>query len=337
MGKVVTLGEMLVRYSTKTGVKLKDCDSLSVHYGGSEVNVAVSLASYGHSVAAASKVPDNPLGRGARQHLLTYGVADTQLLFGGDRIGTYLVETGAGLRSASVTYDRAHSSFAEMSEMEWSFDELFGEADIFHVSGITPAVAPAWRKLTVALVKQAKKRGMAVSFDSNYRAKLWSQSEAAETIRKILPYVDYCSMGELDARHLLGIPQYEGQGDLHARLSYYYEEMARLYPNIVLFYATVRKVLSASDNQLTGTLWSDGTLYCSRTYDISYIVDRIGGGDAFAAGVLHGLLTGADYQETIDFATAASCLKHTILGDALTVSEKEVRNFMAASDGRIVR
>jgi 2-dehydro-3-deoxygluconokinase len=206
MGKVVTLGEIMLRLSTTAGTRLAQAEDFSAHYGGGEANVAISLANYGHHAVFASKVPTNELGHAVKKHLNRYGVDISQLLMGGPRLGTYYLEAGVGERGASVVYDRAGSSFAVMEKLEWTLEELFQNTDIFHLSGITPALSASWRELTVTLLKAAKKAGCKISFDVNYRGKLWTPEEAGKSIRAILPYVDYCSAGSLDAQHFLGTP-----------------------------------------------------------------------------------------------------------------------------------
>lgn len=336
MGKVVTLGEIMLRLSTETGIRMAQAETFHSHYGGGEANVAISLANYGHEVTFASKVPDNSLGQAVKKHLQSYGVATDALLMGGRRLGTYYLESGVGERGASVVYDRAGSSFAEMATIEWPLENLFRDVAIFHISGITPALSTAWQERTLQLIQAAKQAGCQISFDINYRGKLWSQAEAAATIRKILPYVDFCSAGKLDALHLLGIPEVEAKTS-QAELSYYYEAIQNLFPNISVLYSTKRTVHSASANDLMGTLWMGETYYESKCHEINPIVDRVGGGDAFAGGVLHGLLQQNTPQEIIDFATAASAMKHTIHGDCNQFSQTEVAAFLAAGSGKIIR
>ncbi|MCB5954312.1 sugar kinase [Enterococcus sp. CWB-B31] len=336
MGKVVTLGEIMLRLSTTAGTRLAQAEQFSAHYGGGEANVAVSLANYGHHAVFAGKVPTNELGAAVRKHLNRYGVDTSQLLMGGPRLGTYYLEAGVGERGASVVYDRAGSSFAVMETVEWDMDQLFKETDIFHLSGITPALSMKWRELTIDLLKAAKSAGCKISFDINYRGKLWTQEEAGETIRTILPYVDYCSAGGLDAQHFLGISPYEDESEKEKAI-YYYKKMQEAYSNISVFYSTKRTVHSASVNELTGSVWADNTYYESQCHLIDPIVDRVGGGDAFAGGLLHGLLSNDNYQEAVDFATAASALKHTVHGDCNQFSREDVEAFLALGSGRIIR
>lgn len=334
MGKVLTLGEGMLRFSTTTGTRLSNTETVSLHYGGGEANVAISLANYGHDASFASKVPNNSLGDGFKNHLQHFKVKTDALLRGGERLGTYYVEGGVGERGAKVIYDRAYSSFARIIENEWDSAQLFKDIELFHISGITPALSSNWRHLTRELLQQAKKAGCKISFDVNYRAKLWTQEEASEMLTEVLPLVDYCSLGKLDALYLLGIPPYQGGGE---ELAHYYSEIQKRYPNIQVLYATKREVLSANFNKITGAYWQNGQYYESKKYEIRSIVDRIGGGDAFSGGVLHGIIEHKTPQEIIDFATAAAVLKHTIYGDCNQFSEQEVHEFMTAESGKIMR
>lgn len=337
LSKVLTLGELLLRYSTIRGEQLIQTTSLNFHYGGSEANVAIGLSSFGHDVTIVSKLPDNAIGQGSIFHLKRYGVNTKQVHFGEGRIGSYFVETGAGPRATSVVYDRKYSIFSLVEGNEWDYDEIFDQVSLFHVSGITPALSPSLAQLTIDFVKAAKSRGVLVSFDSNYRGKLWSLAEAAKTFSEILPYVDYCSMGALDALNILGVEAASSALSEEEALAYYYQKMQEKYPNIEVFYSTRREVISSDENYLTGTLWMNQRYYASKRYHIPYIVDRIGGGDAFSAGVLHGLLNGHDAQAIIDFATGNTVLKHTVAGDALSLSEKEVAAFVQSDSSKISR
>lgn len=332
MANILTLGEIMLRLSTTLGDRIAHSSLFAAHYGGGEANVAISLANFGHRVSFASKVPENALGDAVFHHLRSYGVDCRHVLRGGSRLGTYYIETGIGERAARVVYDRAGSSFAQMKENEWQSD-LFDGVDIVHLSGITPALSTTWQTLLLTLIKEAKAAGCKISFDINYRGKLWTTAEARVFLQEVLPYVDYCSAGQLDAQVFMDVaaPTEEVEDD------YYYQEMHRKYPNIQLFYSTSRQVLSASHNQLTGSLWHNGNYVVSATHEINPIVDRVGGGDAFSAGVLHGLVTKKQDQEIIDFATAASALKHTIHGDCNQFSANEIQEFIATGSGKIIR
>ncbi|WP_077302583.1 sugar kinase [Virgibacillus pantothenticus] len=334
MGKVVTLGEVLLRLSTSPGIRIPLAQSFHVQYGGAEANVAISLANYGHEVYLASKLPEsNILSESVNRHLQSFGVSTRFIKEGSGRLGTYYLETGIGERGSNVIYDRAYSSFSMISKNEWEDEEMFKDADIFHVSGITPALSLYWRELTIELIKQARESGCKISFDINYRSKLWNQSEAGKTLRKILPFVDYCSAGKLDALYLLGISESSGKDEM----SHYYRAIQREFSNIKVLYSTKREIISATANKLTGYLWNKGKLYSSTTHCMEPIVDRVGGGDAFSGGVLHGILEQMNPQKIIDFGTAASALKHTVEGDCNQFNAEEVIRFSSLGSGKITR
>ncbi|MEK5038188.1 sugar kinase [Sporosarcina sp. FSL K6-3457] len=337
MKKIITFGEILLRLSTRIGVRTVQANELTLHYGGAEANVAVSLANFGHDVRFVSKVPDNSLGTAAESHLRLYGVDTSHLLRGGERLGTYYLETGVGERSAKVIYDRKYSSISELTEEEIDFDEIFQGASLFHVSGITPALSPILQALTLLALQKAKDHGVMTSFDFNYRSKLWSQKDAANAIAPLLPYVDICSCGELDAIHLLNIEEAPSSLDKEMKLQYYYDKIQEMYPNITYMSSTFRQVISASANTLQGNLYTDGVLYHSKVHHIEPIVDRVGGGDAFAAGILHGIIDGQTPEQIVSFATAASALKHTVHGDCNVFSVDEIKGFIDNGSGRIIR
>lgn len=334
MAKIVTLGEIMLRLSTSVGTRVLRANQFMAHYGGGEANVAVSLANYGHNVIFASKVPENHLGLAAIEHLRRANVDTSFVLRGGERLGSYYLESGVGERAAQVIYDRKYSSFSTLKELEWNLDDLFSDVELFHISGITPALSLNWRSLTIELVKAAKQAGCLISFDINFRQKLWSQASCKKFLEEILPYVDICSAGKLDAQFLMDIPPFTDKGEESV---YYAESMHHLYPNIKIFYATKRTVYSASNNDLAGTLWLDGEYVESQVHHINPVIDRVGGGDAFSGGILHGLLTKKAPQDIIDFATAASALEHTLYGDDNQFSENEVYAYLQAGSGKIVR
>lgn len=337
MKKIVTLGEIMLRLSTETGERLFQADQLFMHYGGAEANVSVSLSNFGHDVYFVSKIPDNPLGIAVKRQMKSYGVHTNYLITGGERLGTYYLEPGVGQRNPQVTYDRKYSSFSMLRIEEINWGDVFSEADLFHVSGITPALSPNLKELTLLALNKAKEYGVMTSFDFNYRAKLWSQKEASETFRLLLPFVDICSCGELDALYLLGIDKANDHLDKADQLKYYYSKIIEMYPNIRYICSTFRNVISASTNALQGNYFTEGTLYQSKIFQIDHIVDRIGGGDAFVSGILHGILENIPPQGIISFATAASVLKHSVHGDCNVFSVDEVAAFSNNSPGEITR
>lgn len=336
MKKVVTVGEILLRLSTEMGRRLSQTDKLYMHYGGAETNVGISLAEFGHDVYVISKVPNNPLGIAVERYLRSYRVHTNYLLKGGERLGTYYLETGVGQRSAQVIYDRKNSSFANLEKEEVPIREILHNTDLLHITGITPALSKSLRELTLSTLKSAKEHNVLTSFDFNYRAKLWSQKEAGEVIKYLLPYVDICSCGELDAIHLLGIKSNVSLSKKD-RLIYYYKKIEEMYPNIKCFYSTFRDVTSASTNTLQGNLYVNGELYQSKVYEIDHIVDRVGGGDAFSSGILHGLLENLEPKQIVSFATAASVLKHTVHGDGNPFSKEEIFAFANNGSSKISR
>jgi 2-dehydro-3-deoxygluconokinase len=337
MKKVVTLGEIMLRFSTAAGERLSQTGQLTVNYGGAEANVAVSLSHFGYDAFFVSKVPDNPLGQAVERHLRSQGVQTDYLLKGGERLGTYYLEAGIGERSAQVTYDRKNSAFSMLEVNEVNWNEIFKDASLFHVSGITLALSPELRKTVLLALKKAKEFGVKTSFDFNFRAKLWSQHEAGNAILPLLPHVDICSFGELDAIYLLAFAEADQSLSQTEKLVQYYTQITEMYPNIQFISSTFRKVISASNNQLQGNLFAHGELYQSKVHQIKPIVDRVGGGDAFASGILTGILEEFGPQQTVSFATAASALKHTIHGDCNVFIKEEVVRFADSAPGKIVR
>lgn len=324
---ILCVGEALLRLSAPTGVHLYDTNSLTMHYGGAEANVAVNLSRLDHKTTMFTKVPNHQLGHAAITHLRKHGVDTTPILCGGDRLGTYYVNNGVAERPSTVIYDRAYSSLAQIDPEEVDVEALLEGKTLLHITGITAALSPAWRPLAKKLIVTAKELGVKVNFDMNYRSKLWSVEEAGAFLRDVLPYVDYLSAGKLDAINFLHIE--EPAEEVNDKLDYYYDKMHELYPNLEIIYATLRNVLSANHNTLQGALWQDGQTYYSKVHDIDHIVDRIGGGDAFAAGVLHGILIGKSADYCISFATAFSSLKHTVVGDVCPFSIEETERTMS--------
>ncbi len=329
MAKVLAIGEIMLRLSVGGGARLSDAAALAVNYGGAEANVAASLASFGHEASFASKVPENALGDGAVAHLRRFGVDTAQVLRGGARLGTYYLEEGVGARGSQVTYDRAGSAFAEMRACEWDLDELFRDVDMLHISGVTPAVSSTWRVIAPEVVREAVARGVRVSYDVNFRAKLWSWDACVAAFDAVLPYVSMLSAGIGDVQGVLGL---ERTAWSEPALAEAYARLFEAAPRLEAVCSTRRIAHSSSSNDLTGYLMEcGGVLERSRTHHIEPIVDRVGGGDAFAAGVLHGVLSGWDARRVVEFGCAASALKHTVAGDCNRFSAIEVERFI--SDG----
>lgn len=333
MATVLCVGEVMCRLSVGGGVRLADAPAFDAHYGGAEANVAVSLANFGHEARVATKVPENPLGDAVVRHLWRCGVDTSQVLRGGARLGTYYLEMGTGNRGSMAVYDRAGSSFATMGGCEWDLDELLGGVDLVHITGICPALSPAWREATLEIVRGAAERGVAVSYDVNYRGKLWSWDECMDAFRDVLPHVSVLAASWGDVQSALGLGRTEWSEDAMRGA---YDALVAAHPNVRAVYSTRRVARSSSSNDLTGYLYladgsgAAGELHRSRTWLVEPIVDRVGGGDAFAGGLLHGLLSGMPAGEAIEFAAAASVLKHTVMGDANCFTAQEVEDFMSS-------
>ncbi|MBN2899384.1 MAG: sugar kinase [Clostridia bacterium] len=340
MKKVVTMGEIMLRLSTPDYSRFVQAESFDVVYGGGESNVAVSLANYGFDAYFVSKVPAHEIGQSAINHLRRYGVKTDYVARGGDRLGIYFLETGASMRPSKVIYDRAESSIAQAQVEEFDFDEIFKDAEWFHFSGITPAISKAGAALTEAALIAAKKHGVTVSVDLNYRKKLWTPKEAKETMTKLMKYVDVCIGNEEDAEKAFGFKPGDTDvtsGDL--KLDGYKDIFKRMKEEFDFKYVvtSLRESYSASDNGWSALIYDGNDFYQSKKYDVR-IVDRVGGGDSFAAGLIYGLLSGKAYDESLEFAVAASALKHTIFGDFNHVSVAEVETLMNGdASGRVQR
>ncbi|MBM7541585.1 sugar kinase [Amphibacillus cookii] len=329
MTKIVVFGEILARFSTKQGERLAQAKQLQLNYGGAEANVAISLAQFGHEALFVSKLPDHALGKGVTHYLKSLNVSTAAIQYGGERLGTYYLEVGAGNRGSQVVYDRKFSSFSSLTTEELDHDAIFENAYLLHVTGITPALSSDMVKVVEHLFSEAKSRGVRISFDFNYRAKLWSQKQAGTVFKRLLPYIDICSCGELDLIYLLDYPKLADELSHEEKLRQYYRQLKNDYPNLKWCMSTQRENISASQNRLTGYLYADDTLYQSEVYHIDHIIDRVGGGDAFVAGILHGLINKWKFDTIVSFATAASVLKHTVYGDANLVTEAEVINMLS--------
>lgn len=340
MAKIVTLGEIMLRLSTPIQSRFVQANQLNVHFGGGEANVAVSLANYGHDAYFVSKLPKNEIGQAAVNELRKHGVHTDYIQRGGERIGIYYLETGSSMRPSKVIYDRAHSSISEAEVSDFDFDEIFKDATWFHWSGITPAISKQGALITKAACKKAKELGLTVSVDLNYRKKLWTPLEAQVGMKDLMKYVDVCIGNEEDAELTLGFKPKKSNGTNGSLNSEDYKtifkEMQETFGFKVVV-STLRESFSATRNGWSAILYDSKEFYNSKHYIIDPIIDRVGGGDAFSAGLIHGLLT-KKTQEAIEFAVAASALKHTIPGDFNQVSEQEVIALaLGDTSGRVQR
>ncbi len=340
MTKVITMGEMMVRLMPPGNLRIEQTSSFDAFYGGDESIVATTLARFGLQSFYITKLPDNPLGWAASNHLRAQGVHTDFIIKGGDRLGLNFYENGAAIRPSRVFYDRKHSAFAEADPSEFDFDRIFEQADWFHVSGITPALSKNTSAITEKAMIAAKQHGVTVSVDLNYRRKLWSPEEAQKIMTHLMLYVDVCIGNEEDAEITLGFkPEktdvYQGKINIKG----YEQVFARMYDRFGFKYvaSTLRESYSASDNGWS-TLVYDGKTFCqSRKYDI-HLVDRGGGGASFSAGLIYGILQGMSLEELTEFAAATSALKQTIQGDFNLVNVKEVMELVNGDlSGRVQR
>lgn len=314
--KVVTLGEIMLRLTPPGYGLLVQAGGFEARYGGAEANVAVALANWGEEAAFVSKVPANELGQAAVNSLRAYGVDTRHVLRGGGRLGVYYAERGADRRAGKVVYDRADSAFALSESSEYDWNEIFAGADWFHITGITPALGKRAEELANTACRKAKEHGVVVSCDVNYRSKLWGREQAAKALEKLFGAVDVCIVNESQAEELFGV---SGEGAPRALAERYgFTHVAFTY----------RRTKDARHNAIWGSLYANGEQVHSRVYEME-MVDRIGGGDAFAAGLLHALGHGSPLQEAADFAAAASCLKHSVEGDVCVLPEDDVINLCA--------
>ena len=339
MAKIVTFGELMLRLSVEKR-RLVSARKFDVCYGGGEANVAVSLAHFGHEAIFVTKLPNNPLGDGALKAVRGEGVNCDHIVRGGNRLGLYYLETGSSVRGSKVIYDRANSAFAESGLDDYSFETILAGADVFHFTGITPALSQNCAVLVEKACKTAKKLGVLVSCDLNYRAKLWSKEEAQKVMIPLMKYVDVCIGNEEDFQACLGYKPnadiLKGKTDASGYKSVFEQAVKDFGFKIVT--SSLRESFSASHNGWKALLYDGKNFFESKHYDIQPIVDRVGSGDSFAAGIIHGLLSFKDKQKTIEFAVAASALKHTIFGDFNQVSVDEVTSLMNGNaSGRVVR
>ena len=337
MAKIVTMGEIMLRLSTPNNEKFIQADEFDINYGGGEANVAVSLANYGHDAEFVSALPKNPIGDAAIATLRKYNVGTKHISRSGERVGIYFLETGSAMRASNVVYDRANSSISTAKVDEFDFDEIFKDADWFHFTGITPAVSDSAAKLTEVALKAAKKAGVTVSVDLNFRKKLWSSEKAKRIMTNLMQYVDVCIGNEEDAEKVLGFKP--GNTDVTAgelELNGYVDIFNQMCDQFKFKYviSSLRESFSASNNDWSACIMDGATreFYHSKKYHITPIVDRVGGGDSFAAGLICGLCDKRDFKSALEFAVAASALKHTIPGDFNLVTREDVEG-LAGGDG----
>ncbi len=340
MGKVVTFGEIMLRLAPEGYYRFVQVEEMGATFGGGEANVAVSLANFGLDSVYVTKLPEHEIGKSAINSLRKYGVDTSHIVRGGKRIGIYYLEKGASQRPSKVIYDRAGSSVAESDITDYDWDVIFDGASWFHFTGITPALSSNLADICERACKVAKEKGITISCDLNYRNKLWTKEQARETMSKLCQYVDVCISNEEDANDVFGIKakdtdivsgkiNREGYIDVAKQLTdrFGFSKVA----------ITLRESISANDNNWSAMLYDNGNAFFSKKYSI-HIVDRVGGGDSFGAGLIYAMESGYDDQKTIEFAVAASCLKHSIEGDYNMVTVGEVQKLAEGdASGRVQR
>lgn len=332
--KVVTFGEIMLRLAPNGYYRFFQDDQLQATFGGGEANVAVSLANFDVPVSYVTKLPKHAIGQAAVNSLRYFGVNTDDIVRGGDRVGIYFLEKGASQRGSVCIYDRAHSAIQEADPSDFNWEKIFEGADWFHFTGITPALGKNMVEACKAACIAAHKLGVKVSCDLNYRGKLWTRAEAREAMTELCKYVDVCISNEEDAKDVFGI-EAENTDITGGKLNHEgYKSVAKQLMDRFGFEKvaiTLRTSISASDNDLAGMLY-DGENFCfSKSYHL-HIVDRVGGGDSFGAGLIYALLNGYDSQAAVDFAVAASALKHSVEGDFNRVTLQEVQK-LAGGDG----
>ena len=342
--KIVTFGEVMMRLSPPGFQRFTQARAFDVIYGGGEANVAASLANFGIAVDYVTRLPENDLGEACIQFLRQYGIGVEKIVRGGNRLGIYFLEMGAVQRGSKVVYDRADSAIATIEKGMIDWHTVFADADWFHWTGITPAISSGTAEVCLEAVKTARQMGLTVSCDLNYRSKLWKWGKKpGEVMPELVSYTDIAIGNEEDADKVFGIKAPEADvvaGKVDAdKYQFVCEQLNKRFPSLKTIAITLRGSISASHNTWSGVLWSEGKFYTGLAFDITHIVDRVGGGDSFMGGLIYGLRTyGDNKQKALNFAVAASCLKHSIFGDFNLVSVSEVEKIMGGDvSGRVSR
>lgn len=340
MAKVITFGEIMLRLAPEGYSRFVQTENFGATYGGGEANVAVSLANFGMEAAFITKLPKHDIGQAAVNSLRRFGVDTSGIVRGGDRVGIYFLEKGASQRPSKVIYDRANSSIATAQKEDFDWDTIFDGAEWFHFTGITPALGQSVADICMEACKSAKAKGITVSCDLNYRKNLWTTEQAGKTMAALMEYVDVCIANEEDAEKVFGIHA-ENSDISGGKLSHDgYKGVAKKLADTFGFSMvaiTLRSSISASDNDWSAMLYDGKEYFFSRTYPV-HIVDRVGGGDSFGAGLIYGAISGMSFEDMLEFAVAASCLKHSIEGDFNHVSVAEVESLSGGDgSGRVQR
>lgn len=342
MSKVVTFGEIMLRLKSPGMERFFQSPSLEATFGGGEANVAVSLANYGMEASYVTVLPNNDISAACIRELRGFGIDTSNITYNNGRFGIYYLESGANQRPSKVIYDRAYSAISIAKPNEIDFKKAFENAGWFHITGITPAISASAAELSMIAVKTAKEMGLTVSCDLNYRKNLWKYGkEAKEIMSELTKYVDVIIANEEDCQKSLGIENnaHVESGELDTKK---YEELAKnvleKYPNAQKIAITLRESKSASHNNWSACIYNRKEFYVSKKYEIKNIVDRVGGGDSFAGGLIYGLNNYDSDSQALEFAVAASCLKHSVNGDYNRVSLSEVKALMGGDgSGRVQR
>jgi len=342
MSRYVTFGEIMLRLKTPGHERFFQSPTFEATFGGGEANVAVALANYGLDAVFVTALPDNDIGEAAIREVRGFGVDTTKIRRSGERVGIYYLETGANQRASKVVYDRAASSICECGPGDFDWDEIFKDAKWFHITGITPALSQSAADLSLESVKAAKERGVTVSCDFNFRGKLWKYGKAApEVMNPLVKYVDVGIANEEDCQKSLGISAgvHVESGELElARYEALSNKVLEVFPNMSTIAITLRESRSADINGWSACMRDKSGFYHSRKYEMTDIVDRVGGGDSFASALIYGLNAYKDRIDSLNFAVAASCLKHSISGDFNRVSVAEAEKLMGGdASGRVQR
>ncbi len=342
MSEFISFGEIMLRLKSPAHERFFQSPFLEATFGGGEANVAVSLANYGLDAGFVTALPDNDIGESAVRELRKFGVDTSNIVRQGSRVGIYFLETGSNARPSKVVYDRAHSSICEAGPGDFDWNAIFNEGKWFHITGITPALSQSAADLSLEACRAAKQAGLTVSCDFNFRGKLWKYGKTApEVMTELVKFVDVGIANEEDCQKSLGI---SADVDVHSgeldtgKYEALTEKVLEAFPDMSVIAVTLRESHSADRNGWSACMRDGGGFRLSRKYEITDMVDRVGGGDSFASGLVYGLNAYEDRQQSLEFAVAASCLKHTIQGDFNRVSVTEVENLMGGdASGRVQR
>ncbi|MCG9791793.1 sugar kinase [Flavobacterium algicola] len=340
MKKVITFGEILLRLSTDRHLRFSQAESFKATYGGGEFNVAVSLANYGMTADYVTKIPDNELGISALKEMRKLNVGCDNVLFGGDRLGIYFLETGTSTRASNVIYDRANSSMADLKKGEINWREIFKDATWFHWSGITPALSESATEACLEAIQIADEMGLTISTDLNYRSKLWTYGKQPKDVMPEMLKYSHVILGDIDTAYfMLGLDKVDPDYTKGEILPSLYDTIFKLCPKLKYVATTLRYSVSASHQRIGGVLYDGKNIFNAAVQEVTPVIDRVGSGDAFMGGLIYGLNEEPlDNQRALNFAVAACCLKHTISGDYNLVTKPEIEKLLSGDfSGKVSR